>query len=172
MGFTTGATPTGIVNEADFVNLSRTGAFATGQSGLAGSSTYTRYSKLFFYHAGTAGDTLTNPQVFLTNESVSDQVTFAPDAYFIDTDSFGGHGLQSQTGTATGRSVRPEGLLDSHFSGYSVSNPLNFSDLPRGTITLDSGDFLGVWLRLQVPPGLQEAREASFNLGIRGEIDP
>jgi len=153
------------ITTGHYVNLSRTGCFATGSSNLVGSTTYTRYTKLFFRHGGAPGDTLTDPQLYITNETVTDQITMAPDAYYTHT-SYYSHA----TGFSTGRAVMPNHLKSSDFSGYTASAPLNLSDLPRGQIILDSGGDIGFWLRLEVQPGLHIPREASFNIGIRGTL--
>jgi hypothetical protein len=147
------------------VNFSRTGVFATGHSNLAGGTTHVRYAKLFFRHDGTTGDIVKDPQVYITNTTYSDQLTLSPDPYYL-----GIHTSTTLTGMSSGRETLPGSLNAQHFSGYTVTTPLNFSSLSRGQITMNSGDYVGFWAKLSIPPGLPSSAENTFSIVFRGDI--
>lgn len=140
-----------------------TGLFTTGVSAVPGGSDYYRYAKVFFAHSGTLNEYLTNPLVYIGNESVSDQLAIAPDPYWL-------RRHVAQTGCTNNITAVPDGLSQSEFSGYTVSNPMNISVITGSTVIMNRGDTLGVWVRLKVPGGLPSNPEATFNLGLNGQI--
>jgi len=140
-----------------------TGLFNTGLSSVPGGSDYYRYVKVFFAHSGQAGEYLTDPLVYIANESVTDQIVIAPDPYWLRRHA-------AQTGCTNNKTAIPDQLSQSEFSGYTVSNPMNISTITGSTVRMNRGDTLGVWVRLKIPGGLPNNPEATFNLGLNGQI--
>lgn len=155
----TGTTIGGTPSTGSIVTNIATGVFPTGTSSVPGGTTYVRYSKLFYLHTGStgAGDLLQNPLIYIANEAISDQITLAPDPYWL-----GSHA--AQTGTSTGRAILPDGLSASHFSGYTSESPLTFST------TMSSGNSIGFWVKMSVPAGLTSRTDNSFDIVLRGDI--
>lgn len=145
------------------VNLTSTGVFPTGVSTVAGGSDHIRYAKLFFYHSGDASSSLVNPLIYLFNESISDQITMAPDPFYL-----GNHALE--TGTSVNRQTLPNELEASHFTGYTSSSPMDLKAILGADITINSGDSIGFWIKRTIPAGLPSAEEVTFNIGLRGEV--
>jgi hypothetical protein len=155
----TGTLIGGVPVTGSVVSSVSTGIFPTGASAVPGGTTYVRYSKLFFLHTGNsaAGDSLQNPIIYIANEDISDQISIAPDPYWL-----GSHA--AQTGTATGRSVLPDSLTASHFTGYTADNPLSFNT------TLTSGNSIGFWVKMSIAPGMTSRTDNSFDIVLRGDI--
>lgn len=145
-------------------NSTNTGIFPTGLSSVPGSAAYIRYAKLFFKHEGSSGDSLRNPVIYITNANNSNQISIAPDAFWL--------GIYSQqTGGSANRATLPSGLSSSHFSGYTVQSPLSLSTISNtGNVTLSTGQSIGIWIRERIVAGLSNGYDNSFNLAIRGEI--
>ena len=143
------------------ISNSSTGIFTTGSSSVPGGSSFVRYSKLFYEHTGFSGigNNLYNPFIYITNEAISDQISLAPDPYWL-----GVAGHVSQTGTSAGRATLPDGLSSSHFSGRTASEPMRFNT------TLSSGQSLGFWVKMTVPAGLTSRSDNSFDFVIMGDI--
>ena len=55
-------------------------------------------------------------------------------------------------------------VYSTHFSGYTASTPLRIASLARGDIKLSSGDNIGIWLKLTVPPGLPNSADNTFSI--------
>lgn len=161
----TGSTIGGAPNSGSLVQSYNTGIFPTGSSSIPGGTTYVRYSKLFFTHSGMPGSnhTIQDPFIYITNETVDNQISLAPDPYFLSTDS-------AQTGVSSGRAVIPNGLNSGHFSGYSIDSPLRISNLPRGSFSFVSGSAIGVWVKQSIQPGLSSSATNSFQLVLKGDI--
>jgi hypothetical protein len=154
------------------VNLSVTGVFPTGTSTVPGGSDEVRYAKLFFVHSGTAGDILTNPLLYVTNESISNQIKIAPDPYWVKENlgSATPPHWNDQTGMTVNRTTVPTGLVAASFSGYTVSSPMDLKALSGTTITVDKAGVIGFWVQRTVQAGLPTNDEATFNIGLKGEI--
>lgn len=160
-----GTSPIGGLIGSTLVNGTNTGLFPTGQSALAGGATYTRYAKVFFKHEGDAADTLSNPLIYITNITNSNQISICPDAFWFIA------GYTSQTGGTANRSRVPSGLSDSYFTGYTVENPLSFTAISTtGSVSLSTGQYIGVWVRQRIVGGLGNSYDNSFNLAIKGEV--
>jgi hypothetical protein len=138
-----------------------TGIFPTGSSSVPGGSSFVRYSKLFYMHTGFTGtgNNLSNPFLYITNEAISDQISIAPDPYWLGVTNH-----TTQTGTSAGRASLPDGLSSSHFSGRTASTPLRFNT------TLSSGQSLGFWVKMTVPAGLTSRSDNSFDFVLMGDI--
>ena len=149
---------------SNLINSTPTGLFPTGQSSVLGGPTFTRYAKVFFRHTGASVDTLSNPLLYITNQSIVGQINIAPDPYWL--------GIHAgQTGGSANRSSVPTGLTASNFSGYTIEAPLSLTNISStGSVVFRSGNTIGVWARLSVPAGLQNSYENSFNLAIRGDV--
>lgn len=143
-----------------FVSTSSTGMFPTGTSAVAGSITNYRYSKVFFLHTGQSGVTnnLSDPFVYITNETVYNQIALAPDPYFLGIHS-------AQTGFASNRTSIPHGLSAVYFTGYTAENPLRFTN-----VMLVTGGSIGIWVRQGIQPGLVTSYNNSFQLALNGNI--
>lgn len=154
-------------NTGALVNTSATGLFETGVSTVPGGAEFIRYAKVFYVHTGNlaslGNESLRNPLVYITNETSSNQVSLAPDLYYLGVNS-------AQTGGSLNRQTLPNEMSAAYFTGYTAENPLRFSSLSRGTVTLSSGNHLGFWVKLSVPPGLATSTDNSFNIALNGEI--
>jgi hypothetical protein len=145
------------------VNGTNTGLFPTGQSGLAGTTSYIRYAKIFFKHEGDTADTLTNPQIYITNATMQGHISIAPDPAWMGTHS-------AQTGVATNRATLPNGLVSGDFTGYTVLQPMDLSAISGGTVVFSTGQTIGIWVRERIPGGIGSSYTNSFNLAIKGTI--
>ncbi len=162
----TGLTNTigGTGNLSNPVVFNSTGIFPTGQSSIPGGSTQHMYAKLFLANTGNASDDrLSNPIFYFTNVEISDQIYMAPDPFYL-----GVHA--AQTGTSANRVTLPGGLSASHFSGYSYETPLDLSSVYGSTVTLGTGQSIGIWLRRSIQPGLSSSNNNSFSIVVRGDI--
>lgn len=155
----------GTPQTGNFVNTSTTGLFPTGTSSVAGGATSYRYAKVFFLHTGSTGATnnLQDPFVYITNETVYNQVTMSPDPYFLAL-----HG--AQTGLAVNRTTMPDQLSASYFTGYTADNPLRLSSLNIGSYTLTSGNAIGLWVRQAIVAGLTTSANNTFQFVLQGDI--
>ena len=155
----------GLPNSGSPVNTSSTGLYPTGVSTVAGGANYIAYAKVFFVHTGIPGtyESLSNPVIYITNESISDQITMSPDPYYLNIHA-------AQTGITTGRFVAPIDLSTGYFTGYSADNPLRLSNMGRGTITVSNGNYIGLWVKQTIVAGLSTSADNTFNIAIQGEI--
>lgn len=171
--FYNGTVAPAITNETDPIGgaidtgspfvFSNTGFMPTGQSSLAGAGTDVWYSKLFIRHNGTPGDYLTNPQLYVSNDNVSNQIKIALDPAYT-----GFHA--AQTGQASNRRTLPDGLSASDFSNYRGDSALVIDDIATSApITIDSGDSIGFWIKVSIPAGLTSAYTNTFDIVLRGE---
>jgi len=140
-----------------------TGSFPTGQSNLPGAGSETMYAKIFVRHEGVSGETLSNPMLYISNSDISDQLTIAPDPYWT-----GGHA--AQTGQAANRLTIPGSLATGDFVNYLASSPMDLSTLSGNTVTIDSGESIGIWIKRSIPAGLSAGKTNTFNLILRGEV--
>ena len=156
----------GTVGSTQYAN-STTGVFLTGSSDVAGAGSNYYYSKLFIKHEGATGDFLYNPSIYVANEYVTDQIHIAADPYWI-----AGRGYTGQSNEADNRLSLPDDMYSSDFKHYTQSNPMSLVALNpvTGSITIASGNSIGVWLRLQVVDGLESSFTNNFNLVLRGDI--
>lgn len=145
------------------VNGTNTGLFPTGQSGLAGTTSYIRYAKVFFKHEGDSADTLTNPLIYITNATMQNHISIAPDPAWMGIHT-------TQTGVASNRATLPDGLTSGNFTGYTVLQPLDLSALSGQTVVFTSGQTIGIWVRERIPGGMGNSYTNSFNLAIKGTI--
>lgn len=143
--------------------FSNTGLMPTGTSALAGAGSDVYYAKLFVRHEGLAGDYLSNPQLYISNDNVSDQVQIALDPCYT--------GFHSDyTGTASNRQTIPAGLATGDFYNYRGDSALIIDSIATGApITLDSGDSIGFWVRVTIPAGLSSSYTNTFDVVLRGE---
>lgn len=154
----------GAANTGSPVVFSPTGLFPTGMSSIPGGYTQIQYVKIFLCNSGdTSDDVLTNPSIYLSNISLSNQISMAPDPYFL-----GIHA--AQTGEAANRATLPGGLSSSHFTGYNFEVPMDLSKIYGSTVTLETGQQIGVWIRRSIQPGLSSSNSNSFSIVVRGEI--
>lgn len=140
-----------------------TGLIPTGLSNVAGAGTNHYYAKVFARHEGAASSLLYNPQLYVRNENVSDQIYLALDPFYT-----GYHA--ASTGTADNRLTLPDGLNAGDFGQYNGDTALVVNDVATGTITMDSGDSIGFWVRVSVPAGLANSYSNNFELVLRGQV--
>jgi hypothetical protein len=152
----------GNVDTSIIVNSSSTGLFATGLSTVAGGANYVRYAKVFVTNTGLSD--LVNPVMYITNQTLSNQIEIAADPYFT-----GAH--TASTGTSSNRAALPDKLLAVDFSGYTATNALDFSNLGSTGVTMaaNSANSIGIWIRMTVQAGLPSSTLNTFSLGVRGE---
>lgn len=155
----------GGIDTGNPVVFSNTGIMPTGQSNLAGAGTDVYYAKMFVQHEGVSGETLTNAQLYISNQNVSNQVKIALDPYYT-----GYH--TAATGQSDNRITLPDGLSASDFQEYRGDNPMSLDVLATGLtpITIDSGDSIGFWVQVSIPAGLSTAYTNTFDLVLRGEV--
>jgi len=154
--------------------FSTTGLIPTGQSNLAGAGSDIWYAKVFVRHEGTAGELMTNPQLYVSNENISDQVQIALDPYWTGAGWSGTVNSDSgQSGTAANRRSLPEFLVTGDFVNYRGDSPLIIDDVATSSlvpVSLDSGDSIGFWIKIAIPAGLSSSYTNSFNVVLRGEV--
>lgn len=153
----------GTINSgSEILYSATTGIFPTGLSAVNGASPDIWYTKIFVQNRGDS--TLNNPILFITNEHVSSFITMAPDPYWIS-----GRNHVAQTGLSASRRTLPSGLVSGDFVRYTPDSPLDLrTTTTSGSVTMASGEYIGLWLKMRVPAGLSTTTDNTFSIGIRG----
>jgi hypothetical protein len=153
----------GAINSGNPYVFSAQGIAPLINSPVAGAGSVSYYGKLFLKHGGMSGDILSNIQFYISNETVSDQVEIALDPYWTAIHD-------AQTGQSDNRLSVPDEVAS--FDYYDAESPLvvnDIADASRTPVTIDSGDSIGIWVKISVPAGLSSSYANSFNIVVRGE---